>query len=149
MDRMVARSRLDERLAAAQVPTRPHRGWVRAIRDVLGMSTAELATRMGIAQQRVSAIEKAEADRTVQLDTLDRAAAALGCRVAYVLVPVDGTLHDMVWAQARNRAAHELAAVDTTMRLEDQQVDDDRQQALIDQRASELVDKRGLWATAP
>ncbi|MEX0599667.1 MAG: helix-turn-helix domain-containing protein, partial [Rhodothermales bacterium] len=78
---------------------------MRAIREALNMSAAEMGERMGVNHQRVFAIEKAEQARAIQLDTLDRAAAALGCRVEYVLVPADGTsLADMVHRQAEDKA---------------------------------------------
>lgn len=140
-----ARRRLDERLQKTVVPPRPHRGWVRAIRDALGMSSTVLAERMGVAQQRISAIEQAEVDRKVQLDTLDRAAAAMGCRVEYVLVPVGSTLEGTVASQARRKAQQEIAADDVTMRLEDQQVPSSQRQEMIEERAQELASSRDLW----
>jgi DNA-binding XRE family transcriptional regulator len=37
---------------------RPPRGWVKAIREALGMTTAQLAHRLGIAQPSVVGLEK-------------------------------------------------------------------------------------------
>lgn len=148
MDRRVIRERLDSRLATAAVPPRPHRGWVRAIREALGMSGAEMGERMGVNHQRVFAIEQAEKDRAIQLDTLDRAAAALGCRVEYVLVPADGTsLSGMVRRQAAAKAREELQSTEVTMQLEDQPVSAATRNDLLESRVAELIDKRGLWAS--
>ena len=77
--------------------TRPSHGWVKAIRQALGMTTSQLAKRLKVAQTRVSELEAAEVHRNITLKTLDRAAEALGCRVVYILVParpLSETLHD-------------------------------------------------------
>ena len=109
------------------------------------MSTSELAKRMGVSKGRISQIERAERERTLTLDTLERVADALGCQVEYVLVPRQ-PLNDTVWAQARTKAAREIAAVDHTMALEDQRPDAESTRARIDEAARHYVDKRGLWS---
>ena len=79
--RQRARKRLDERLRALQPAENfraPPKGWVRALRDALGMTGAQLGSRMGIRPQTVETIEKSEASGTIQLGTLRRAAEALG-----------------------------------------------------------------------
>ncbi len=147
VDRQRARTALERDLARHRdEPTVPPRsGWVRAIRDALGMSTSELAKRMGVSKGRISQIERAERERTLTLDTLERVADALGCQVEYVLVPRQ-PLNDTVWHQARTKAAREIAAVDHTMALEDQRPDAASTRARIDEAASYYVDKRGLWS---
>lgn len=139
-----ARQALERDLARhRQHPTPvPPRGWVRAIRDALGMSTRELAARLGATSSYVSKLEANEASASITLATLQRAAAALGCRVEYVLVP-DQPLDDIVMAQARRKALEILAPVEHTMALEDQQVDLDED---LDALARNLVDRRGLWS---
>src|SRR5262245_47394175 len=92
-DRQLARRRLDARfvqLRGLAAAARPHRGWIRAIRDGLGMSTAEMGKRMGAIQQNVSGLERAEQHGTIKLDTLRRAADALDCDLIYVLLPRKG-----------------------------------------------------------
>ncbi len=125
--------------------TAPRSGWIRAIRDALGMSTSELARRMGLSKARVGQIEKGEREHTITLDTLERAAEALGCRVEYVLVPRE-PLDDLVWAQAKAKARAEIAAVDHTMEIENQRPDSDTIAARIEETARHHVDKRGLWS---
>ncbi|MDZ7679849.1 MAG: mobile mystery protein A [Acidimicrobiales bacterium] len=123
----------------------PRSGWIRAIRDALGMSTSELARRMGVSKARVGQIERGERERTITLDTLERAADALGCRVEYVLVPRE-PLDDLVWARAKAKARAEIGAVDHTMALEDQRPDGGSDAARIEEAARHHVDKRGLWS---
>ena len=80
-----ARLRLDERLVELRPTDRskaPPKGWVRALRDALGMTGAQLGARMGIRPQTVETIEKSEAAGTIQLNTLRRAAEELARRLA-------------------------------------------------------------------
>lgn len=109
------------------------------------MSTSELASRARLTKGRISQIERAERDRSLTLDTLERIAAALDCRVEYVLVP-RRPLEDMVWTQARAKATAEIAAVDHTMTLEDQRPDTESIRQRTDDAARRYVDKRGLWS---
>ena len=72
-----ARQRLDERLAPLKPENRfrpPPRGWVRAIRDALGMTGVQFARRLGIRPQSVAALEQSEVNESIQLKTLRRAA---------------------------------------------------------------------------
>lgn len=147
MDRSKARAALERDLRRHRdAPTVPPRsGWIRAIRDALGMSTRELAHRAGLSAGRISQIEQAERDRSLTLDTLERVAAALGCRVEYVLVPHE-PLDEMVWGQARAKAGAEIAAVDHSMSLEEQRPDAKSTDQRIDEAARRYIDKRGLWS---
>lgn len=147
-DRASARRQLDKRLNILSDPnslTRPPRGWVRAIREALGMTTAQLARRLGVSQPRAVAIEKAEARGAITLDSLERAAQALDCRLVYALVPrksLDALIEDRADFLARKH----LAAAQHSMALEAQSVDpaDEREQLkrliqrLIEQAGSEL-----------
>ncbi|WP_419926859.1 mobile mystery protein A [Candidatus Poriferisocius sp.] len=144
----LARNRLDDRfktLPPSGKFTRPHKGWIRAIRDALGMTTGELASRMGVRQQTISDIERSEQHDTIQLKTLERAAQAMNCRLVYALVP-DSTLEETVNAQARRKAIQHLESVAHHSRLEDQAVGDNELSTQIDELAALLASRRGLWA---
>ena len=89
-DRATARKNIDRRLAALGDPqklSRPPYGWIKAIREALGMTSRQFAKRMGVSQPRASAIEKNEVIGSITLDTLQRAANALECQLVYALVP--------------------------------------------------------------
>jgi len=104
---------------------RPPKGWLRAIRDALGMTSQQLGRRLGIAQPSVVELEQSEARGTVTLKTLERAAEALGCRLVYALVPMR-PLSEIVDRRANEVAERKLASVEQTMRLEDQAVNTKR-----------------------
>lgn len=102
---------------------RPSRGWIRAVRESLGMTTAQLAKRLEVQQPRIIELEKAEATGNINVKSLERAAEALGCRFVYALVPIK-PLTETIAERARKIARQKLAAVDQTMRLEAQGVDE-------------------------
>lgn len=141
-----ARIRLDEKFESFRPLGRyspPPKGWVRSIRDALGMSMRQLAKRMQMTAPSIQALEESEASGTIQLNTLRKAAEALDCVVIYSVVPKI-PLQKMVEDRARNRAIRALNRVSHSMALEDQQVDRDfekRVQRYIDK----AIDDRSLW----
>ena len=140
---------LDSRFAALRrllKTQRPPKGWLRAVRDALGMTTKQFARRLGVSQPRIVELEQSEAAGTVTLNTLQRAAEALGCRLVYALVP-EKSLADTVRERAELLARQRQAAVEHTMRLEDQAVKDKRAaRALHEQIIEELLQRPArLW----
>ncbi len=140
---------LDKRFSAlrplANSP-RPPKGWLRAIRDALGMTSAQFARRLGVSQPRIIELEQSEVGGGVTLNTLQRAAEALGCRFVYALVP-EQPLEDTVRARAKLIAARQLSAVDQSMRLEDQAVTSKKAgNELLQRRIEDLMRRPArLW----
>ena len=126
--------------------SQPPKGWIRAVRDALGMTTAQFARRLGVSQPRVVAIEKAEISKAITLKSLERAAEALDCRVVYLFIPAS-SLEDTVRARAAQVAARQLSALNRTMSLEDQSVQDKRaREAMRQKLIAELVENPSrLW----
>jgi len=83
---------------------RPERGWIRTIRDALGINGSQLARKLGVSKQRISALEKAEIGGGASLNSIRQAAEALDCDLVYALVPRDETLADKVLAEAMQGA---------------------------------------------
>lgn len=143
-----ARTRLDERLRVlqpAEAFRAPPKGWIRALRDALGMTGAQLGARMGIRPQTVETIEKSEAAGTIQLNTLRRAAEALDCTLVYALVP-NRSLTDTVNERARKIALRDLQRVSHTMRLEAQGTGDADLEARLQAYIRDRLSERDLWA---
>lgn len=123
------------------VPAPPAGGWVRTIREALGMSQRDLAQRMGVSHAAVAKMESSEKARTAQLSTLQRAAEAMDCDVVYAIVPRT-SLDDI---RARRVAAltdRLLERVGHTMDLEAQSetLTDDERRVVARQ-----VSESGLW----
>src|SRR5258708_623805 len=83
------RDHLDQKFAElrSQNLASPPRGWLRAIRESLGMSVAQLASRVGVPRQNISRIEQSEKNGHVSVATLKRVAEALSCDLYVTLVP--------------------------------------------------------------
>jgi predicted DNA-binding mobile mystery protein A len=152
--RSVIRQGLDRRLEglALSIGPRPGRGWIREIREALGMSTFELAQRVGVTQSRASQYERAEVGGNILLSSLEKVATAMQCRLCYALVP-EGPLQELVYRQALDKAAASVGQSGSRQaRLVDEALhaDDPSLAALevfeqIEELAHELIDRRGLW----
>ena len=142
-----ARVAIDDRFEGQRVlalADRPSHGWVRAIRNALGMSSRQLAERMSISQPAVVQLERSEADGVIQINTLRRAAEALGCDLVYVLVP-RRSLDEIVRDRARLLALSEVSNVDRTMRLENQGLTPKQLERRVDAHAEKLIASGRLW----
>lgn len=145
---ILARKNLDRRLATLQgeAVAVPPRGWLKGIREALGLSTRQLATRMGAAYSRISAMEKAEVTGAITIKSMREAAEAMDCTFVYAIVPTT-SLDDIVRRQATHKAESSLGQLHHTMRLENQaMVGDDlsneRQRIIADLLAGP---SRHLW----
>ncbi len=148
-DRAIARKSLDKRLNSLRNSdslARPPKGWVRAIREALGMTTAQLGKRIGVTQSRAFDIEKSEVSGKITLESLERAAHALDCRLVYALVP-RASLGSLAEERALKLARKKLKATSHSMALEDQSVNREDEEFQIKELAKRLLEKPGsaLW----
>jgi predicted DNA-binding mobile mystery protein A len=123
--RNLRRKQLDRALAPfrpAVSVARPVKGWVRAIREAIGVSSADLANRMGTSRQLSLQQEKAEAEDRITLKSLRTLASALDCDLVYALVPRAASLEDLMSNRARIQAKKNVLGVEHSMALEDQAV---------------------------
>lgn len=148
-ERVLARKNIDKRLIEirnSQSLVRPPRGWIKAIREALGMSSKQLAKRMGVSQPRASEIEKNEVADSLTLDTLQRAANALECQLVYAFIPRK-PLQDLVEERADKLARMRLQATAHSMALEDQSVNEADAQSQLSDLVKKLAEREGsvLW----
>jgi predicted DNA-binding mobile mystery protein A len=134
-DKKLIRDQLDKRLDSlvplADSPI-PGTGWIKTLREALGMSAKQLGKRVGIDQSRISRLEKAEADGDLKLSSLKKVAEGLDMKFVYSFVPKE-RLETMVRDQAKKIALERMAKVNHTMRLEEQELSDEqKEQALED-----------------
>lgn len=148
-DRATARRQLDKRLTSLTNPdalARPPQGWVRAIREAIGMTTGQFAQRLGVRQPRTIALEKAEASGSITLESLERAAQALDCRLVYALVPRK-PLETLVEERAALLAKKRLKSARHTMALEAQSVAEADEAAQLERLTRKLLEQSSsaLW----
>ena len=117
----------------------PRKGWIRAIRDALGMSAKQLGNRLGVAQQAVARIENDELSGSVTIKTMQRIAECLDCVFVCGFVP-RSSLDTTLRKQAKQVAAKRLAQASQTMALEDQALDTKENKKVLSQMVDELVD---------
>ena len=148
-DRATARRKLDKRLFFLQEKKgfiSPSRGWLKAIRESIGMTTAQLGKRLGVVQSRAVAIEQAEASGSITLNSLEKAAHAMDCRLVYAIVPRK-PLDELVKDRAHQKAKKSLKMTSHTMALEAQELEDDDEKELLKNLTRKLLEKSGssLW----
>jgi predicted DNA-binding mobile mystery protein A len=142
--RRQGRKTLDDKTAALKPISQfaaPSRGWIRAIRDALGMSHVDLAKRLGRISGTVDDLEISEVSGSIQLNTLRKTAEALGCTLVYALVPVT-SLESFRLERARKIAEIHMRRVKHTMKLEGQAIEDDDE--LIARCIDQMKD-REIW----
>lgn len=113
----------------------PRQGWVKYIRNALGMTTEQLARRLKVSRRRVVTIEQAEVNHATTLKTLKHVAAAMDCELVYAIVP-RSNLKQTLENQARKFVKKHLKEIDHHMALELQTVSDKR---AIESQIEDLV----------
>lgn len=117
------RRQLDEKLTRSngfQRLERPRKGWIKTIRTALGMTAAQLGRRLQISAHGVLDLERREANETITLGTLRKAANALNADLVIAVIPREPLEHS-VREQALSKAKHDRNRIVHTMRLESQE----------------------------
>jgi predicted DNA-binding mobile mystery protein A len=129
----------------AQV-SQPSIGWVKTIRQALGMSVVQLARRLGISRTSVYKIEKREIERSITIAQLDRVAEALDCHLSYSLVP-NISIEAKIRKRALIKAEAELRSANQSMALEAEGLMDEDLLGSIATSSSytEALADRKLW----
>ena len=82
---------LEERIeplnAARSAAAVPSRGWLRAVREAIGLTQGRVAARAAVKRQSYSQFEAAEEKGSISLSSLRRAAEAMDCELVYFVVP--------------------------------------------------------------
>jgi predicted DNA-binding mobile mystery protein A len=135
-------ARLRAWLAVRDQPP-PHLGWLRAVRESLGLSARQLAARLGVTQRTVQSVEEGEVRRTVTLASLEKAARAMRCRLVYAIVPNEPntSLEEIVSGQATALAEQLAGKVAHSMKLEEQSVGAEDSAAQVRELADALKRK--------
>lgn len=123
---------------------RPKLGWIAAIRKTLGMSSRQLAERMGVAVSRISKLESSEVSGATTLQSLERAADAMGCELVYALVP-RRSLQEFIEQQARKAAEARARYVDHHMALEAQNLDKATLKQYIEEDVQTILREQPRW----
>lgn len=120
-------------------------GWIEAVRRGLGMPAKTLARRLDVTAAQATRFSQREVSGGITLASLRRVADALECDLVYAFVPRGGSFQSIVERQARDAARQRLGAVEQTMKLEAQPVDDAERERQLDELTHDLVRERPAW----
>ena len=105
---------------AAKQELRPQHGWIRAIREGLGLTLEDIGKTLGVSRARIRRFEDFEANYRITLQSLRRVAAAMDCELVYAIVPKVGTIAELAERRTRSQVREDVLEVEHTMGLEDQ-----------------------------
>lgn len=147
--KIIAREQLEitlRRISKIAEVHRPHKGWLRAVREALGMSGKQFANRLGVKPPRITVLEKDELSGAVTLKKMQEAADALECDFFYALIPRE-SLTKTIHSQAESLAKKRIQSVSHTMLLESQQLSVSEQKKAIKAEVEKIMRQmpRELW----
>jgi len=148
MNRSLRRRQLDRivRPLTKVAPQPPSRGWIKTVREAIGMSFRQIGQRLALTQQSVAELEHAEQTGSITLKNLRRVAEAMECRLVYAFVPNE-SFESLVQQQAEQVADQIVQRVEISMSLEDQGTESNAQRQRKEDLTGELVrtTPRNLW----
>jgi predicted DNA-binding mobile mystery protein A len=140
-DKRTVRTQLDKKLVFLRdyyASGIPQSGWIKALREALGLSSLQLGKKAGLDQSRVSRLESAEKTGNLKIASLQKIAKGLGMQFVYGFVP-EGSLEAMVNARAKEIALKRVKRLDDTMRLEKQGLSDEEQKKAFDDMVEKIL----------
>ena len=111
-------------------------GWIKTVREAIGMTVSQLAARLGVTQPRITKMESNEDN--LKLSTMKKAAEAMNCEFVYYFKPRT-TFQNLVDEQAQKKAAEVLKTVNVNMALENQEIAEDE---AVKDFASDLINTK-------
>ena len=144
----IFREQLDDTLnvfSSIASVNRPIKGWIRAIRDALGMNMRQFAQRLGVSKSRIPRIEQDEITGSLTLKTMNRVADKLDCVFVYGFVPRT-SLENTVREQASIVAKRRMNRLLHTMNLEAQGLSSQDAKKTFNNMVDEIIDMPSiLW----
>lgn len=149
----VARTQLQRHIDQSAVsakkifqPNLAVQGWIKLMRQALGMSGAQLARRMKVSRALISNTEKAEMEGRVTINKMQEFAEAMDCEFVYCMVP-KGKIETVLKERANQKAQLVLDRTNTHMALEDQALNKEQKKIELDRLTSNILKNElaDLW----
>lgn len=118
-------------------------GWIKFIRNAMGLSGSDLAKLCGLSQKTISQAEKREVDGKINLSTLIKMADAMECDLVYSLVPRK-SIKETVINKAKEKAIKRLKEAGLHMDLEDQKAESNIKDQ-VEALAQKFIDSGDVW----
>ncbi|MBK8632648.1 MAG: mobile mystery protein A [Saprospiraceae bacterium] len=125
----------------------PPTGWIKAIRNAIGMSMQQLGNKLNVSKQGVMDIEKREKEGSITIKSLREIARVMDMQLVYGFVPNDGSLDALIEKRATELAKQIVMRTANTMKLEDQANSKERIDIAIKERAADIKKRNAqiLW----
>lgn len=108
-------------LRAARTLPRPAHGWLKTVREALGLTLDTVGKRTRNSRTDIRSFERAEVRDRITLRSLRKVADAMGCELVYAIVPqYSSTFAQLAEAPIREAARKRVLAVEHSMALEGQ-----------------------------
>lgn len=122
---------------------KPLQGWIKTIRELLGMTSVQFSKKLKVSQPRLAVIEKNE--KNLKLSTMEKIADELNCDFVYALVPREN-VNDIIYNRAKQKALNIVAKVNNNMSLENQlsenkEILEDTIEYLLSKKATKIWDE--------
>lgn len=122
-------------------------GWVKTIRNAIGMSMEQLGKKLSITKQAIKDIENREKEGSITIRSMQEIGRALDMKFVYGFVPDAISLEAIIEKRSIEIATKIVERTSNTMKLEDQANSKDRIEKAIKERAAEIINKtpKILW----
>lgn len=126
---------------------RPASGWIKAIRQSLGMTLEQLAQKLNVSKQNVQILEKREKEYSITMRSLQQVANALDMQMVYAIIPKTQTLEEYIEMRAEALAREIVMRTSQQMALENQQLAEEQLEYAIEKRKREILQENPkiLW----
>jgi predicted DNA-binding mobile mystery protein A len=105
---------------------KPARGWLRAVREAIGLTQGEVALKIAVKRQSYAQFEVAEEIGSISLASMRRAAEAMDCELVCYIIPRPSVARSYAeLAQIHDPAAKHLKATEQSMALKGTVVHED------------------------
>ncbi len=141
------REKINQAIRQVNDLSMPPEGWLRTVRNALGMSGPQLAKRLGVTKARVSRAEQDELTGSITLKSMKSMAGAMNCRFVYAVLP-EQEIEGLIQKRAVRKARERIEAASVHMALEDQALNDELLSFEVERIASEIREKMpsDLWS---
>ncbi len=121
----------------------PQKGWIREMRQALGITLAKLGDLCGLATPTIAQAERRELEGKLSLETLRKTAEAMNCELTYSFIP-KSDMTEFIEKKAYEKAKRILNVADTHMSLENQKVTSDIEMRIL-RLQKKLIAEGKVW----
>jgi predicted DNA-binding mobile mystery protein A len=142
-----AQDRVNQAATLIKSVAKPFGGWIATFQEAIGMNAPALAERLGISRNNIYAAIQTEKAGTISVNQLEKIAEAMGGRLVYAIIPREGSVEEIVLAQARSKARRIIQRTRAHMALEEQTEGLRSEAEMVEELAADIIreGRRDFW----